>query len=160
MTHLSISLLGAFRVVLDGEPITAFEYDKVRALLAYLAVESEQALRLAQRAEDPLQIAWAYFSLGWVLDCVGDFFHARDHLEHVSAFYDPEQHRSLALFRYGSDPGVFALSWVANSLWYLGYPDQALHRSQEALAVAQELDHPFTLRHRGCAPAEREIVGA
>jgi predicted ATPase len=105
----------------------------------------EEALHLAQRAEDPLLIAWAHFSLGWVLDCVGDFFQARAHLEQVSAFYDPEQHRSLALRRYGADPGVFALAWVTNSLWYLGYPDQALHRSQEALALAQALDHPFTL---------------
>ena len=36
-------------------------------------------------------------------------------------------------------------SWSALALWFLGYPDQALKRSQEALALAQELDHPFTL---------------
>jgi adenylate cyclase len=30
-------------------------------------------------------------------------------------------------------------------LWALGYPDQALKRSREALALAQELSHPFTL---------------
>jgi DNA-binding SARP family transcriptional activator len=40
MTHLGIHLLGSFRVTLDGEPVTAFESDKVRALLAYLAVEA------------------------------------------------------------------------------------------------------------------------
>jgi len=31
------------------------------------------------------------------------------------------------------------------ALWLLGYPDQALHRSREALALAQELAHPFSL---------------
>jgi predicted ATPase len=30
-------------------------------------------------------------------------------------------------------------------LWHLGYPDQALRRSHEALALAQELAHPFSL---------------
>ena len=45
MAHLSISLLGTFQVILDGEPVTAFESDKVRALLAYLAVESDRPHR-------------------------------------------------------------------------------------------------------------------
>jgi predicted ATPase/DNA-binding SARP family transcriptional activator len=41
MAHLSISLLGSFQVVLNGEPVTAFKSDKVRALLGYLAVEAD-----------------------------------------------------------------------------------------------------------------------
>jgi DNA-binding SARP family transcriptional activator/predicted ATPase/tetratricopeptide (TPR) repeat protein len=39
--QLQIALLGTFQVLLDGEPATRFEYDKVRALLAYLAVEAD-----------------------------------------------------------------------------------------------------------------------
>jgi DNA-binding SARP family transcriptional activator len=42
MAHLLLSLLGPFRVTLDGEPVTAFESIKVRALLAYLAVEADR----------------------------------------------------------------------------------------------------------------------
>jgi predicted ATPase/DNA-binding SARP family transcriptional activator len=45
MTRLTLSLLGSFQVILDGEPITEFESDKVRALLAYLAVESGRSHR-------------------------------------------------------------------------------------------------------------------
>jgi len=45
MPHLVISLLGAFSVRLDGERITDFGYDKVRALLAYLAIESQRPHR-------------------------------------------------------------------------------------------------------------------
>ena len=37
------------------------------------------------------------------------------------------------------------LSYAALGLWYLGYPDQALKRSHEALTLAQELSHPFSL---------------
>ena len=33
------------------------------------------------------------------------------------------------------------------TLWYLGYPDQALKRSHEALTLAQELSHPFSLAY-------------
>ena len=42
MPRLSIHLLGSFHVSLDGIPITAFESNKVRALLAYLAVEADR----------------------------------------------------------------------------------------------------------------------
>ena len=45
MARLEIHLLGSFRVTLNGEPVTAFESDKVRALLAYLAVESDRPHR-------------------------------------------------------------------------------------------------------------------
>jgi DNA-binding SARP family transcriptional activator len=39
---LSISLFGGFHVTRDGQPVTAFESDQVRALLAYLAVEQRR----------------------------------------------------------------------------------------------------------------------
>ena len=41
MTRLSIRLLGPLQVTLDGQPVTGFRSDKVRALLAYLVVEAE-----------------------------------------------------------------------------------------------------------------------
>ncbi|PKO20769.1 MAG: hypothetical protein CVU38_18325 [Chloroflexi bacterium HGW-Chloroflexi-1] len=42
MVRLSLSLLGPFQVMLDGEPATGFESNKVKALLAYLAVEADR----------------------------------------------------------------------------------------------------------------------
>ena len=45
MARLSIRLLGPFEVALDGEPVTGFVSDKVRALLAYLAVEADRPHR-------------------------------------------------------------------------------------------------------------------
>jgi len=43
MTHLSLALLGPIQVTLAGQPITPFKYDKVGALLVYLAVEAARA---------------------------------------------------------------------------------------------------------------------
>ncbi len=48
MAHLSLSLLGEFQATLAGQAVTGFRSDKVRALLAYLAVESSQAHTRAQ----------------------------------------------------------------------------------------------------------------
>ncbi|MBU1878897.1 MAG: AAA family ATPase, partial [Chloroflexi bacterium] len=42
MARLSLSLLGPFQATLDGTPVMGFESNKVRALLAYLAVESSR----------------------------------------------------------------------------------------------------------------------
>ncbi|MCB9156332.1 MAG: AAA family ATPase [Caldilineaceae bacterium] len=44
MTSLTIALLGPLQIQLDGQPVT-LPYDKVRALLAYLALESTRPLR-------------------------------------------------------------------------------------------------------------------
>ena len=45
MARLSLSLLGPFQVTLDGKPVTGFESGRVRALLAYLAVEADRPHR-------------------------------------------------------------------------------------------------------------------
>ena len=45
MARLSVLLLGPLQIILDGEPATGFVSDKVRALLAYLAVETRQPHR-------------------------------------------------------------------------------------------------------------------
>jgi DNA-binding SARP family transcriptional activator len=50
MARLSIALLGSYRVTLDGVPLNTFATDKVRALLAYLVVESERAHRREELA--------------------------------------------------------------------------------------------------------------
>ncbi len=54
MPRLSIFLFGPLRVTLDGEPVTGFESDKVRALLAYLAVET----KAPQRRERLAGLLW------------------------------------------------------------------------------------------------------
>lgn len=45
MARLSVHLLGTSQVILDGEPITDFPTDKVRALLFYLVMHAGEPLR-------------------------------------------------------------------------------------------------------------------
>jgi DNA-binding SARP family transcriptional activator len=45
MARLSVRLLGTLQVTLDGTPLTGFESDKERVLLAYLVEESQQPHR-------------------------------------------------------------------------------------------------------------------
>ena len=64
-----------------------------------------------------------------------------------SPHYDPRQHRAHAFLYGGHDPCVCCLGFAAQSLWMLGYPEQALQRGREALALARELGHPASLAH-------------
>ncbi len=55
MPSLHIHLLGEFRIELNGRPVNGFATDKVRALLAYLAVERERK----HRRESLAALLWA-----------------------------------------------------------------------------------------------------
>jgi TOMM system kinase/cyclase fusion protein len=105
----------------------------------------EQLLTLAQRVQDPALLLQAHRALGITLRFLGELTAARAHLEQGIALYDPLQHRSLAFLYGGSNPGVACLCYVADLVWVLGYPDQALKRSHEALTLAQDLSHPLSL---------------
>jgi predicted ATPase len=104
----------------------------------------EQLLTLSQNLQDSGLVARAYLMQGEVLYNLGEFVQAREHLDQGAAFYDSQQHRSHALL-YGNDTGVACHSFAAFTLWILGYPDQALKRSYEALTLARELTQPFSL---------------
>jgi predicted ATPase len=104
----------------------------------------EQLLSLAEHADDPALHLEAHYALGNTLNYLGEFAAARAHFEQGIALYDRQQHHPHA-FRYGQDPGVICHAYAALTLWWLGYPEQALRRSQQAVTLARELAHPFSL---------------
>jgi hypothetical protein len=91
----------------------------------------------------PLGVTWFY---------LGALPQARQHLEEGIARYTPDQHRAPA-FRMGQDPGVSCQGHAAWTLWLLGYPEQALARLHEALTLAHELSHPYSLAFARCYAA-------
>ncbi len=106
----------------------------------------EQLLNLAQSQPDPTLLVAAHRALGATLYYLGEFTAAQAHFEQGLAFYDPQHHHSYVLL-YGQDEGITCLSYAAWTLWHLGYPDQALKRSQEALNLAQALSHAHSLAY-------------
>jgi tetratricopeptide (TPR) repeat protein len=121
-----------------------YQYHLIRAEHETALELAEEILAVAERGEDPLQIAFPRGSLGTSFFYLGDFVSARACQEHQLSSYDPETLRSAA-FIYGQDVGVLAMGYHARTMWFLGYPDQALGLNQEAIALAQGLDHPFSL---------------
>jgi class 3 adenylate cyclase/predicted ATPase len=104
----------------------------------------EQLLTLAQRQNDNALLQEAHWALGQTLCFLGELNPARTHLEQSSAFYKPQSLTSQAS-RDAAGTQIACLVHTAWVLWALGYPDQALDTSDEALSLAQGLSHPFTL---------------
>ena len=104
----------------------------------------EQLLALAERVHEPMLLLQACHALGPTLFWLGELELAQPRLRHGIAGYDRQLHR--ASLRYGGhDPGVCCGIYAAWTLWARGYPAQALKQQLEALRLAQDLAHPYTL---------------
>ncbi|HKA53532.1 MAG TPA: hypothetical protein VKJ47_07700, partial [Candidatus Binatia bacterium] len=137
-----------------GEPSRLFpvlqglwNFYEVRGALSTARELGKQLLDLTRSERDPSFLLIAHGTLGDTLLWLGEFAAARAHAEQGSLLYDLPRHRSLAFLYGGHDLGVSSLLWMALALWHLGYPDQARGRTREALALAQELSHPYSLAH-------------
>ena len=104
----------------------------------------EQLVQLAERVTDPTYRLVAHDTLGDALFHLGEYATAAMHLEPAIALIDPTMQPVLAL-RHGLAPGVRCLTIEGLTLWCLGWPTQAVQRSQEALTLALALDHPYSL---------------
>ena len=121
-----------------------WQFHLLRAELRPALALGEDLFGQAQRVHDPSLLLEAHRALGSTLYWCGEFATARAHFAQGMARYDPQQHHTHA-FRYGLDPGVTCLTYMALALWGLGYPDQAYRRGEESLALARQLAHPVSL---------------
>jgi predicted ATPase len=116
----------------------------VRGPLATACDLAEHLLSLAKREQNPDMLIRAHESVGSTYSFLGRFDEAKAHLLAAKSLYDPARHRSQVL-PYTQDPGITARIILARTLWILGEVDQVEALSQEAIGMARELEHPFTL---------------
>ena len=110
---------------------------------------AEEHLAIAGGAGDPIQQASAHAGLGDVLIDLGEFAEARENIDKAGSLlaapaatddcggYTPPQLRGLRGY-----PAYRA----SETLWFLGFPDRARRRSEEALALAREAE-PLIYAH-------------
>jgi class 3 adenylate cyclase/predicted ATPase len=105
---------------------------------------AETLLRLAQQTHDPALTVIAHSALGTTCLWLGALPAARLHIEESLVHYMPAQRRA-PVFRMAFDPGVAGHTYTSMLLWLRGYPEQALVRLREALALAHQISHPYSL---------------
>jgi DNA-binding winged helix-turn-helix (wHTH) protein/predicted ATPase len=123
-------------------------YYVLRAELSTAHDLGKEFLRLAERLPYPGIEMRAHLVMQITLMHLGDFAPALERFEKSLSLYDPERHIDDA-FLYAQNPGVAMRCFAAWTLWFLGYPDQAMIRMEEALKLARELSEPHGLAHSG-----------
>ena len=116
----------------------------VRGPLAKACTLAENLLSWASRQQNPDLLIRAHESVGSTYSFLGRFSEARTHLCEAKSLYDPQRHHTHVL-PYTQDPGITARIILARTLWIVGEVDEVETLVAEAIAMARELEHPFTL---------------
>lgn len=99
--------------------------------------------RLAIKKGDPVYLS-AGLALGMPLFCLARFTEARRYLEQGLTHYSIDRHQDYVRM-FGADLGVFNRAFCAQTVWQLGYAEQANQYIREAVEIATECEHPFSL---------------
>jgi len=86
----------------------------------------------------------AHYALGDTLFWVGEFEQSLYHVLEGIRYYDSRQHHALSFVYGGYDPGVACLSFAGWNLWMLGRTLEAVAQTNESIALAERLQHPFS----------------
>jgi tetratricopeptide (TPR) repeat protein len=110
-------------------------------------------VEFGERLRKPHFLAVGHRMLATVYFTWGQMDRALEEVEHALAHAvdrDVEQHRTIArrqamAEKHWVDSAVMALAYAAIVHSAVGQPDQACTRSEEAVALAERIGHPFTL---------------
>ena len=105
---------------------------------------ADEFLSRSRALSDPVLLMVAHRVMGSTLLTVGDFQSSANHFEETIRLSTSEGKRPLYNL-YMVEPQAASLLLLSWDLWFLGYPDQSLSRVSEALALGQDLGHPYTV---------------
>jgi predicted ATPase/class 3 adenylate cyclase len=105
-----------------------------------------EILRLADDKDDASMRVDGYSMLGSNTGFSGQLETGLGYLDQAIAGFEGGGYQP-GRFRLGLDPRVSCLTTSGFFLWLLGYPDRAVGRAERAVALATELDHPYSLAY-------------
>ena len=105
---------------------------------------SEEMIERAQQANQPGALLFGKRLLGTCNVMLGRGCEACRLANEAIQRYDTERDNDQVL-QYVQDNRIAALTWSSLSLWYMGYPDQARRRSEEAIGNARSKGNANTL---------------
>ncbi len=107
---------------------------------------------LARRHNDPILEMEARFTLGFALFYLGRLQAAHEHWKESFALYQ-KTNRTCQTCLTGQDVGVASLSYLSLSAWLLGKSEDSLKYSEDAINLALELSHPYSIGFALCMKA-------
>jgi predicted ATPase/DNA-binding winged helix-turn-helix (wHTH) protein len=105
---------------------------------------SQQLFDLTQRRPDPVFLREGHLAMGATAFYRGDFIAAQAHLGQ-SPRVSNDTPSPTPSFHGGFVSGVTSLTWLALTLWALGYADQARQQCQEMLTLARQAEHTMSV---------------
>ncbi len=115
----------------------------LRAQFDEAARLGQEILTLGEREGDSRMLIDGHLLVGARLMSFDDLHGGLDHLDRAIALFPAQPTRSPSAL-VGNDPRVACLTTSGITLWILGQSDRAVGRMDDAIALAAELDHPFT----------------
>lgn len=112
-----------------------------------LALVAEQVVPLTAKAEASGESAFLMSAchIAGVLDeFMGPVRRSMELLERARDLHDPARHGEYSAM-FGMDPGMVARAMSSRTLWAAGYPDRALARGLETIALSKSQRQPVTL---------------
>jgi tetratricopeptide (TPR) repeat protein len=106
--------------------------------------KADEFLSRSRALSDPVLLMVAHRVMGSTLLTIGDFQSSANHFEETIKLSINKGKQPLYNL-YVVEPRAASLLLLSWDLWFLGYPDQSLSRVSEALALAQDLGHPYTV---------------
>ncbi len=113
-----------------------------KGLLEDALAAATRLLDQATNQGDEASAASARYLMGMTYNLMGRLQEAESHFQWLLAWLTPERRAELQAIM-DLDPLSHILAWVALDQWFLGYPEQALEYSNQALAAAVEQGDPY-----------------
>ncbi|HEX4065668.1 MAG TPA: protein kinase [Acidobacteriaceae bacterium] len=108
----------------------------IRGNLPECRARAGELMVQAERSGEPPYLMAANHVSGVVREFIGEMAESSRLLGRARELHEPARCMEyIAMF--GQDPGLIARAMSSRPLWALGYPDRALDRAQEALAIAR-----------------------
>jgi DNA-binding SARP family transcriptional activator len=113
-----------------------------KGLLEDALAVATRLLEMATNQGDEASAAGARYFMAMAYNLMGRLHEAEGHFRRLLAWLTPERREELRAI-LDVDPLSHTLAWVALDHWFLGYPEQALGYSNQALAEAMEQGDPY-----------------
>ena len=107
---------------------------------------ANQILALADAQDDASMRVDGEFLVGSNTGFTGQLGAGLQHLDEAIRTFETSGYRPRRL-RFGIDVRISCLTSSGFFLWLLGHPDRAVERADRAVAIATDLDHPFSLAY-------------